>query len=78
MFNFESICVKSSTIADTETTTWVDKQEPISGFITSNVLKEPIFICDTEPQSLVSSFVTSLETFAEKKNGKRSQILQNR
>ena len=30
------------------------------------MLEEPIFICDTEPQSLVSSFVPSLENLAEK------------
>ena len=29
VFDFESICVKSSTIADKETTTWVGENEPI-------------------------------------------------
>ena len=66
VFGFESICVKGSTITDTKTTARVVKQEPISVSITSNLLKEPLCICDTEPQSLLSSFVTSLKNFAEK------------
>ena len=67
VFDFESISLKSSTIADTETTTWVGKHERTSVSITSNLLEETIFICDTEPQSLVSTFVTTSENLAEKK-----------
>ena len=66
VFDFESICVKNSTIADTETTTWDDKHEPISVSVTSTLLEQPIFICDTEPQSLVFSFVISLKNLARK------------
>ena len=49
VFDFESICMKNCKLVDTETTTWVGKHEPISVSITSNLLEEPIFICDTEP-----------------------------
>ena len=66
VFDFESICVKNSSLIDTETTTWVGKHEPISVSITSNLLQEPIFICDSDPHSLVSTFVTTLENLAEK------------
>ena len=43
VFDFESICVKNSSLIDTETTTWVGKHEPISVSKTSNLLQEPIF-----------------------------------
>ena len=66
VFDFESICVKNSKLFDTETTTCVGKHEPISVSITSNLLKEPIFICNTEPHSLVSAFVNSVESLADK------------
>ena len=68
VFDFESICLKSSTTAATKTITWVGKHEPISVYMTSNLLEEPSFICDTETRSLVSSFVTSLENLAEEIN----------
>ena len=58
--------MKNSKLIDTETTFWVGKHEPISMSITSNLLDKPIFICDTEPHSLVSEFVNSLESLAEK------------
>ena len=48
VFDIESICVKDSSPIDTETTTWVDKHEPISVFVTSNLLQEPISICDMD------------------------------
>ena len=31
----------------------------------SNLLQEPIFICDPDPHSLVSTYVTTLEILAE-------------
>ena len=66
VFDFESICVKNSKLVETETTTWVGKHESISVSIASNLLKEPIFICNTEPNSLVPAFVNSVESLAEK------------
>ena len=46
-FDFKSNCVQSSTIADTETTTWVVEHEPV--FRTSILLEEPTNKCDIEP-----------------------------
>ena len=66
VFDFESLCVKNSKLVDTKTTTWVGKHEPFSVSMTANVLGQPIFICNTEPQSLVSAIVNSLESLAEK------------
>ena len=66
VFHFELICVKNTKLVETTTTTWVGKHEPISVSITSNLLKKPIFICDTEPHSLISAFVNSVESLTEK------------
>ena len=66
VFDNESICVKSSTIADTGTTTWVGNHTPFSVSLTSNLFEEPIFNCNTEPQSLMFSFVISVKNLAEK------------
>ena len=68
VFDFESICVRSIAIAGTEIDTWAKKQEPILVSITSVLLAEPLSICDTELQSVVSNFVTSLTKLAEKSN----------
>ena len=75
VFEFESICVKNSKLVDTETTTWVGKHEPISVPITSHLLEEPLFICDTERHSLVSTFAKlSGKPGREKQTGDESQI----
>ena len=66
VFDFDSVCVENCKLVDTETTTRVGKREPILVAITSNLLEEPIFICDTEPHSLVQAFLNSLESLAEK------------
>ena len=66
VFDFEPFCVKNSKLVDTETITWVGKHEPISVYITSNLLEKLIFICNTEPHSPVSAFVNSLESLTEK------------
>ena len=65
VFDFESIFVKNTKEVDTETPTWVGKHEPISMSITSYLIEELIFICDTEPQSLFSAFVNSMESLAQ-------------
>ena len=66
-FDFESICVRDTSLIDTKTTTCVGKYEPISVSVSSNLPQESIFIRDFEPQSLVSTFVTTLENISEKK-----------
>ena len=39
VFDFESICVPSNELKDTNTTTWIGKHEPISESISSNLLQ---------------------------------------
>ena len=61
IFVFESICVKQDSYKQTETTTWIGKHVPISVFIPSNLIPEPIFLCNANPCHLISSFITALE-----------------
>ena len=73
VFNFESICVPSSELKDTNTTTWIGKHEPISVSISSNLLQEPIFLCNKDPKTLIVSFVEALEELASKSKEKMLQ-----
>ena len=61
VFDFESICVKEETYKETETTKWVGKHVPISVSISSDLIPEPIFLCNSYPRHLVSSFISALE-----------------
>ena len=61
VFDFESICVPSNELKDNNTTTWIVKHDPISFSISSNLLQEPVFLCNKDPKTLVVSFVEALE-----------------
>ena len=43
IFDFESICVQEDNLKDTHTTKWIGEQISISVFISSILVKEPIF-----------------------------------
>ena len=64
IFDFESICVKEDSYKQTETTTWIGKHVPISVSISSNLIPEPIFLCNANPHHLISYFITALEGLA--------------
>ena len=64
IFDFESICVKENSYKQTEATTWIGKHVPISVSISSNLIPEPIFLCNSNPHHLISSFITALEGLA--------------
>ena len=64
IFDFESICVQEESFKDTDTTKWIGKHIPISVSISSNLLKEPIFLCNSDPHHLVTSFIGALENLA--------------
>ena len=64
VFDFESICVKEETYKETETTKQIGKHVPISVSISSNLIPEPIFLCNSDPRHLVSSFINALEGLA--------------
>ena len=61
MFDFESMCVKKDSYKQTETTTWIGRYVLISVFLSSNLIRQPIFLCNANPHHLISSFVTDLE-----------------
>ena len=66
IFDFESICVPTEELKDTNTTNWIGKHEPISVSISSNLIEEPVFLCDKDPKNLIVSFVEALEELANK------------
>ena len=70
IFDFESICVQEESFRDTNTTTWRGKHVPISVSISSNLVEEPIFICNSDPHHLVASFIGALENLASQSNAK--------
>ena len=63
--DFESICVPSDELKATQTT-WIGKHVPISVSISSNLIDEPIFLSDKDPQKLIIDFVIKLELSCEK------------
>ena len=64
ILDFESICVQEENFKDTDTTKWIGKHIPISPPISSNLLKGPIFLCNSDPHQLVTSFIGDLENLA--------------
>ena len=65
IFDCESFCVKEAiSYKQTETTTRIGKHVPISVSISSNLIPEPIFLCNANPHYLISSFITALEGLA--------------
>ena len=61
VFDFESICIPEEKFKNTETTTWIGKQVPISVSISSNLIAKPIFLCNSNPRDLVESSIGLLK-----------------
>ena len=53
VFDFESICIPEEKFKNTETTTWIGKHVPKSVSISSNLIAEPLFLCNSNPRDLV-------------------------
>ena len=77
MFDFESICVQEETFRDTKTATWIEKHVPISVSISSNLLEEPIFICNSDSHHLIASFIGALENLASQSEAKMKNIFRD-
>ena len=60
----ESTCVQEESFKDTDTTNCMGSHIPISDSILSNFVKEPIFLCNSDPHHLVKSFIGALEKLA--------------
>ena len=52
IFDFESISVPTEELKETQTTTWIGKHVPVSVSISSNLIDEPIFLYNKDPQIL--------------------------
>ena len=64
VFDFKSICVNEETYNETETTKWMGKHVSISVSVWSNLIPEPILLCNSDPRHLVSSFIGALDGLA--------------
>ena len=60
ILDFESICIREVTYKEIDTTKWIGKHVLISVSISSNLTPEPIFLCNSDPRHLVSSFINAL------------------
>ena len=74
-FDFESICVQEEAFRDKITTTWIGKHVPISVSISSNIVEEPISLCNSDPHHLVASFIGVLENLASQSRAKMKNII---
>ena len=70
IFDFESFCVQEETFRDTNTASWIVKHVPISVSISSNLVEEPIFLCNSEPHHLVATFIGAPENLAPQSKAK--------
>ena len=74
-FDFESICVQEESFKDKKTTTWIGNNVPISVSFSSNLEEEPIFICNSDPNHLVASFIGALENLVSQSKAKMKNLL---
>ena len=66
VLDFESICIPEEKFKNTDTTTWIGKHVPISVSISSNLIEEPLFLCNSNPSDLIESFIDAVEGLATK------------
>ena len=62
--DIESICGQEEKFRDTDATTWIGKHVPLSASISTNLIKQPSFLCNSNPAALVESFVDALDGLA--------------
>ena len=56
--------MQEESFKDTDTTKKIGKHNPISVSVCSNLVKEPIFLCNSDLHHLVTSFITALTNLA--------------
>ena len=54
--------------------TWIGKHDPIPVSISSNLVEEPIFFCNSRRHHLVASFIGALEILASQSKAKRRNL----
>ena len=62
VFNFELICVPTEELKETQTTTCIVKHVQFSVSISSNLIDEPTYLYNEDPQNLIIDFVSNLAT----------------
>ena len=63
-FNFESISMLEDKFRDTNTTTRIGKQVPISVAVPTNLIEKPVFLCNFNPGASVESSVDAFGGWA--------------
>ena len=61
IFDFESNCVQEDKFRDTNFPTWISEHNPLSVSISSNLIKAPVFLCNSNTGALVESSVDAIE-----------------
>ena len=56
--------MQEESFKDTDSTKWIGKHIPISVSISSKCVKQPIFLCNSDPHHLVTSFIGALENLS--------------
>ena len=74
IFDLESNSVQEETFRDTITTTWIGKHVTKSVSISSNLVEEPIFLCNSDPHQLVASFIGVFENLASQSKAKMKNL----
>ena len=74
--DFESITLHHQSISHTDSTTFIEKHVPISVYFHSNVISEPLFICDIKPRWLVSNFLLELPALLERSSLEMRQLFE--
>ena len=74
IFDFESICLQEETFRDTTTATWIGKHVQISVSVSSNLVEDPVFLCNSDPHNLVASFIRALEKLASQIKAKMKNL----
>ena len=64
IFDFESICAQEDNFRDTHSTAGIGKQLPLTVSISSNLIEEAIFQCNSNRKDSVESFVDALDGLA--------------
>ena len=70
-FDFESVYVKTEELEDMETTTWIEKRNPTSVSIPSNLLEDPFHFHEINTGDLVPFLIEMLETLATQSQAQR-------
>ena len=74
VFEFESICVQEKRFKDTDTTNLIGKHHLVSLSISSNLVNEPIFLCNSDPYHLVTSFIGVLKNLVLQNKAKMKKV----